>query len=155
MANLYVRQRFHLECRAAGVVSIDCPYTFTDTEGLVAETRHACRLGYTAKSLVRPDHVDPIHGILTPSSDALAQARRIVEALDKAETAHVELDGNVPIWPGDSRRPRSPQPVVAALAGWIAFGEVLSAGDVAGGLMVAAALVLIRLPNRRAKPIEA
>lgn len=90
---LYVRQRFHLECRAAGVVSIDCPYTFTDTEGLVAETRHACRLGYTAKSLVRPDHVDPIHGILTPSSDALAQARRIVEAFDKAETAHVELDG--------------------------------------------------------------
>lgn len=47
------------------------------------------------------------------------------------------------------------QPVVAALAGWIAFGEGLSAGDVTGGMMVAAALVLIRLPNRRAKPIEA
>ena len=36
-----------------------------------------------------------------------------------------------------------------------AGGEGLGAGDVAGGLMVAAALVLIRLPNRRAKPIEA
>ncbi len=89
----YVRQRFHLECRAAGVVSIDCPYTYTDMDGLEAETRHAKRLGYTAKSLVRPDHVGPIHEILTPSPDALDQARRIVDAFDRAETAHVELDG--------------------------------------------------------------
>ncbi|MDW3205230.1 MAG: CoA ester lyase [Alphaproteobacteria bacterium] len=93
MELLYVRQRFHVECRAAGVVSIDCPYTYTDLAGLEAETRHARRLGYTAKSLVRADHVDPIHRILTPAPEALAQARRIVEAFDKAETAHVELDG--------------------------------------------------------------
>lgn len=45
------------------------------------------------------------------------------------------------------------QPAVAALAGWIGFGEMLTSIDVIGGLMVGAALVLIRLPSRAARPI--
>ena len=45
------------------------------------------------------------------------------------------------------------QPAVAALAGWIGFGETLSVVDIIGGVMVGAALVLIRLPSRRPQPI--
>src|SRR3546814_9731368 len=45
------------------------------------------------------------------------------------------------------------QPAVAALAGWLMFGERLGAVDVVGGLMVGAALVLIRLPSRASRPI--
>lgn len=45
------------------------------------------------------------------------------------------------------------QPVVAAVAGWLIFGELLSAIEIFGGAMVAASLVLIRLPNRTARPI--
>jgi drug/metabolite transporter (DMT)-like permease len=45
------------------------------------------------------------------------------------------------------------QPAIAALAGWLMFGERLGVIDVIGGVMVGAALVLIRLPNRRAAPI--
>ncbi len=45
------------------------------------------------------------------------------------------------------------QPAFAALTGWIGFGETLSAIDIFGGMMVGAALVLIRLPNRAARPI--
>lgn len=45
------------------------------------------------------------------------------------------------------------QPAGAALAGWIMFGERLSTVDVFGGAMVGAALVLIRLPSRAARPI--
>ncbi|HMO76544.1 MAG TPA: DMT family transporter [Sphingopyxis sp.] len=45
------------------------------------------------------------------------------------------------------------QPAVAALTGWIGFGETLSLIDVIGGLMVAASLVLIRLPSRTERPI--
>lgn len=45
------------------------------------------------------------------------------------------------------------QPAIAALAGWWAFGELLGPYDIVGGLMVGAALVLIRLPSRAAKPI--
>lgn len=45
------------------------------------------------------------------------------------------------------------QPVVAAVAGWMIFDEMLSAVEIFGGAMVAAALVLIRLPSRAVKPI--
>ncbi len=45
------------------------------------------------------------------------------------------------------------QPAVAALAGWLAFGEMLGPLDIFGGMLVGAALVLIRLPSRRAAPI--
>lgn len=45
------------------------------------------------------------------------------------------------------------QPAVAALAGWLAFDERLGLIDIVGGMMVGAALVLIRLPSRRAAPI--
>lgn len=45
------------------------------------------------------------------------------------------------------------QPAFAALTGWIGFGETLSAIEIFGGVMVGAALVLIRLPSRRAEPI--
>lgn len=45
------------------------------------------------------------------------------------------------------------QPAVAALSGWIGFDETLSAIDIFGGMMVGLALVLIRLPSRRAEPI--
>lgn len=41
------------------------------------------------------------------------------------------------------------QPAVAATIGWLVFDERLSAGDVAGAILVCIALVLIRLPERR------
>ena len=92
----YVRERFHLECRAAGVVSIDCPYTFTDTAGLEAETIDARRLGMTAKSCIRDDHAARINLLLTRAADAVEQARRIIQAFEAAQAAGegtVELDG--------------------------------------------------------------
>lgn len=45
------------------------------------------------------------------------------------------------------------QPVVAAIAGWLIFNERLGPIDMVGGMMVGAALVLIRLPSRAARPI--
>jgi citrate lyase subunit beta/citryl-CoA lyase len=77
----YVRARFLLECRAAGVEAIDCPYTFADVEGAAADARYARRLGYRMKSLVDPSHAAAINKALTPS---LGRARRIVAAFEKA-----------------------------------------------------------------------
>ena len=45
------------------------------------------------------------------------------------------------------------QPAIAAAAGWVMFGEGLGPVDLFGGMLVGAALVLIRLPSRRARPI--
>lgn len=77
----YVRSRFLLECRAAGVEAIDCPYTFSDVKGAAADARFARRLGYRMKSLVDPAHAAAVNKALTPD---LAHARRIVAAFEKA-----------------------------------------------------------------------
>jgi citrate lyase subunit beta / citryl-CoA lyase len=77
----YVRARFLVECRAAGVEAIDCPYTFSDVKGAAADARYARRLGYRMKSLVDPAHAAPINKVFTPD---LRWARKIVAAFEKA-----------------------------------------------------------------------
>ena len=83
----YVRARFLVECRAAGVEAIDCPYTFSDVKGAVADARYAKRLGYRMKSLVDPAHAKRINEVFTPSSKELKKARRIVAAFERARAA--------------------------------------------------------------------
>ena len=100
----YVRARFHLECVAAGVMSIDRPYTWTDSAGVQADCLSAQRLGYQAKSAVHSEHAAIINRALTPSAEAIAGARRVVEAFESAQAAgqaRVEVDGSlveVPIY---------------------------------------------------------
>lgn len=43
------------------------------------------------------------------------------------------------------------QPVVSATIGWVWFGERLAAADMAGAVLIAVALVLVRRPERPAK----
>ena len=47
------------------------------------------------------------------------------------------------------------QPVASAAIGWFAYQERLSLGDALGALLICAALVLIRLPDRKLATIEA
>ena len=92
----YARQRFLVECRAAGVVAVDCPYTFSDADGAAAETLWARRRGYRAKSAVHHEHARIINEILTPSEEAVAQARLIKKRFEEARAqgaARVELNG--------------------------------------------------------------
>ena len=77
----YVRARFLVECRAAGVEAIDCPYTFSDAKGAAADAGYAKRLGYRMKSLVDPSHAAAINQVLTPD---MARARRIVSSFEQA-----------------------------------------------------------------------
>ena len=94
----YCRQRFIVECVAAGVVAVDCPYTFSDGEGVERDTRWAHRLGYAAKSLVDPAHAGVVNGVLTPSEQELSRAREIVEAFEAARAegrSRAELKGSL------------------------------------------------------------
>lgn len=94
----YVRARFHVECTAAGVVSIDAPYTWTDDAGIKRETLYARRLGYRAKSAVNPAHPAIINSILTPSVEEIEQAQRIFDAFEAAQVRgeqRIELDGSL------------------------------------------------------------
>ena len=102
----YVRARFLLECRAAGVEAIDCPYTFSDRQGALADARYARQLGYRMKSLVDPAHARAINRVLSPD---LARARRIVAAFEKARAKGKErarVDGllvEVPVYAAAKR----------------------------------------------------
>jgi len=94
----HARQRFLVECTAAGVLAIDCPYTWSDVDGAVREGEFARRLGYRAKSLVSAAHVPYLNALFTPQPEKVAEARRIVEAFETAQArgeGGVELDGNL------------------------------------------------------------
>ncbi len=94
----YVRARFLVDCVAADVVAIDCPYTFSDPEGVRADTLAARRLGYKAKSIVSPGHVAIVNNVLTPGAGEVAAARKIVAAFDRARAERrdrAEVDGHV------------------------------------------------------------
>lgn len=83
----YVRARFLVECRAAGVEAIDCPYTFSDARGAAADALQARRLGYRAKSLVSAGHATLINRAFTPQKKEIERAQRIVKAFEKAQAA--------------------------------------------------------------------
>lgn len=95
---LYVRQRFLVECVAAGIVAVDAPYTFADEEGCKTETLFARRLGYRSKSCVAPAHAAIINRVLTPSANEVAKARRVIAAFETARERgmdRVDVDGNL------------------------------------------------------------
>ena len=79
-----MRQRLHVECIAAKVLSIDCPYTFADAEGCESDARYARRLGYLAKLINIPSHVAVVNGVMTPSAGEISEARAIIAAFDTA-----------------------------------------------------------------------
>ena len=94
----YCRQRFIVECRAADVVAVDCPYTWSDAPGVERDTRWARRLGYTAKSLVDPSHAAIVNGVLTPGDNEMGRARDIVAAFEAARAqgnARAEHEGSL------------------------------------------------------------
>lgn len=100
----HARRRFLLDGRAAGVEPIDAPFTFADVDGAVREARHARRLGYRSKSLVRPEHAAALNRALTPDADELRRAEAIVSAFEAARARGEEralVDGlwvEVPTW---------------------------------------------------------
>lgn len=94
----FARAHFHAACTAAGVMSIDYPYTFADEEGLRASCAGARALGYRAKSLVAPLHAPIVNAAFTPSPEDVAHARRIAEAFERARSRGEDralLDGHI------------------------------------------------------------
>jgi citrate lyase subunit beta/citryl-CoA lyase len=94
----YCRQRFLVECAAADVVAVDCPYTWSDAEGVERDARWARRLGFVAKSLVDPAHAAVVNGVFAPSDDEIRHARDVVTAFEAARAAgeaRVEVNGSL------------------------------------------------------------
>lgn len=94
----FARAYFHAATVAAGVLSIDYPYTFADEAGLIASCTGAKALGYAAKSLVVPAHASTVNAAFTPSAEEVAEANRVVAAFEAARAEGRDralLDGHL------------------------------------------------------------
>jgi citrate lyase subunit beta/citryl-CoA lyase len=79
-----------LGATAAEVDAIDSVYTnFRDMDGLAAECREAQRDGFVAKMAIHPEQVPVINETFTPSKEALARARAVVQAFENNPGAGV------------------------------------------------------------------
>ena len=91
---LYARGRLAAACARGRVELLDTPYAdIADAEGFEAETRRAKALGFTGRACIHPTQVPVAQGVYTPSHDETAQARRVLDAFERAQGAAVQLDG--------------------------------------------------------------
>ncbi len=81
---------------AAGIPAVDTVYVdFRNAEGFHRECEEACRDGFTGKMAIHPAQVPIINEVFTPSEQALAHARAVIEAFAAAPGAGVVGIGGV------------------------------------------------------------
>ncbi|HEX3506494.1 MAG TPA: CoA ester lyase [Xanthobacteraceae bacterium] len=81
---------------AAGAPAIDTVYVdFRNNEGLRRECEEACRDGFTGKMAIHPAQVPIINEVFTPSQQAVAQARAVIDAFAASPGAGVVGIGGV------------------------------------------------------------
>ncbi len=77
----YGRSAVVVAAAAYGLQAIDTPYVdLGNLEGLRTDAARAAGLGYTGKFAIHPRHLPIIVEAFTPSAEAVAQARRLVDA---------------------------------------------------------------------------
>jgi citrate lyase beta subunit len=95
----YARSAVVTHAAAFGVQAIDMVYVdFHDGEGLVRESMEGARMGFTGKQIIHPSQVEPAQAAFTPSDEAIAHARRIIEAFEMHQaggTGAFALDGKM------------------------------------------------------------
>ncbi|MBE3638643.1 L-malyl-CoA/beta-methylmalyl-CoA lyase [Mangrovicoccus algicola] len=72
-------------CRTHGLLPIDGPFgDFSDDEGYRAQARRAATLGMVGKWAIHPKQIALANEVFTPSAEAVAEAREILAAMEKA-----------------------------------------------------------------------
>lgn len=99
MELLYARQAVVVACAAFGLQAIDIVYIdFKDTEGLRREAEQGAGFGFSGKQVIHPNQVQVTQEAFTPSDEAIAEAKRIVEAFEagqKEGKGALALDGKM------------------------------------------------------------
>jgi len=81
----YARWKIPVDARAAGVVAIDAIWQkVDDIPGLRNDAASAKRLGYVGKSIIHPNHIEPVHEIFKPSKIEIGWATKVVNVLGPA-----------------------------------------------------------------------
>ncbi len=73
-------------CRTHGVLPVDGPFgDFSDDEGFLAQSRRSATLGMVGKWAIHPKQIALANEVFTPSAEAVAEARDILAAMEKAK----------------------------------------------------------------------
>ncbi len=73
-------------CRTHGILPVDGPFgDFSDDEGFRAQARRSATLGMVGKWAIHPKQVALANEVFTPSDSAVAEAREILAAMEKAK----------------------------------------------------------------------
>jgi citrate lyase subunit beta/citryl-CoA lyase len=96
---LFARSQTLLAARAAGIAAFDSPhFVIADLEGLRRTSQAARNLGYDGKTIIHPSHIAIVNEVFAPTSEAIAEAERIVAAMDAAQAegrGAISLDGRL------------------------------------------------------------
>jgi malyl-CoA/(S)-citramalyl-CoA lyase len=95
----YPMMRVLVAARAHRLIAIDGPCgAFRDARLTESSAHKAAAMGFDGKQVIHPDQIEPTLRAFMPSDQELAQARRIVEAMEQAEAkgqGAVTLDGKM------------------------------------------------------------
>jgi (S)-citramalyl-CoA lyase len=93
---LFARSRLATACADAGVELLDVPsIDIDDDAGLREATLKARALGFTGRACIHPRQVPVVNAAFHPSDAEVVHARRVIQALDDAKGAAVQLDGKM------------------------------------------------------------
>ncbi len=96
---LYARQAVIVACAANDLQAIDIvTIDYKDIESLRIESEFGARLGFVGKQIIHPAQVEPVQTAFTPSDEAVAYAKRIVETFEsnqKEGKGAYSLDGKM------------------------------------------------------------
>jgi len=85
-----------MACAAAGIPAIDAPWLDLDNlDGLAAEVARIKDMGFAAKSVVHPRHVDVVHGVMRPTAAEIAEAQEAETAYAAAGESAVRFNGKM------------------------------------------------------------
>jgi len=83
---LYARQAVVVACAANDLQAIDIvTIDYKDIESLRAEAEFGVRLGYSGKQVIHPAQVEPVQTAFTPTDEAIAHAKQIVETFEASQ----------------------------------------------------------------------
>ena len=83
---LYARQATVAACAANDLQAIDIVFIdFKDTEGLCVEAQEGAGFGFSGKQVIHPNQVPVAQEAFTPSEDAIAYAKRVIESFESSQ----------------------------------------------------------------------
>lgn len=83
---LYARQAVIVACAAYDLQAIDIvTIDYKDLDALKVESEFGAKLGFSGKQIIHPNQVQVVQEAFTPSDEAIAYAKRIIETFEASQ----------------------------------------------------------------------